>query len=276
MPGLFKKKSNPDEMSFFEHLEDLRFTIIRSVLGILIFAILAFLFKDFIFNTIILGPQKPDFITNQLLCSLGTLIDSDAICINQEDIKIINIEIAGQFKAHLLISIIAGFVLGMPIVLREIWNFVKPALNPGEQKGYYFSLFISSILFFIGVAFGYFMLSPVTIDFLSTYVLDTTIENHIRLGSYVRIITMLCLATGIVFEMPLIIIFLTANRIITTNILRKYRKHVIIFFLIISAIITPPDVISQFLVSIPMYLLYEISIRIARIMERKLAKDMDF
>ncbi|MFW6019922.1 MAG: twin-arginine translocase subunit TatC [Bacteroidales bacterium] len=273
---MFKKKSNPDEMSFFEHLEDLRFTIIRSVLGILIFAILAFLFKDFIFNTIILGPQKPDFITNQLLCSLGTLIDSDAICINQEDIKIINIEIAGQFKAHLLISIIAGFVLGMPIVLREIWNFVKPALNPGEQKGYYFSLFISSILFFIGVAFGYFMLSPVTIDFLSTYVLDTTIENHIRLGSYVRIITMLCLATGIVFEMPLIIIFLTANRIITTNILRKYRKHVIIFFLIISAIITPPDVISQFLVSIPMYLLYEISIRIARIMERKLAKDMDF
>ena len=276
MPSLFEKKSNPDEMSLFEHLEDLRFTIIRSIGGILIFAILAFLFKEFIFNTIILGPQKPDFITNQLLCRLGTLIGSDAICINQEDIKIINIEIAGQFKAHLLISIIAGFVLGMPIVLREIWNFVKPALNPGEQKGYYFSLFMSSILFFIGVAFGYFMLSPVTIDFLSTYVLDTTIENHIRLGSYVRIITMLCLATGIVFEMPLIIIFLTANRIITTNILRKYRKHVIIFFLIISAIITPPDVISQFLVSIPMYLLYEISIRIARIMERKLAKDMDF
>lgn len=277
MTGLFsKKKPNPDEMSFFEHLEDLRFTIIRSVLGILIFAVLAFLFKEIIFNMIILGPQKPDFITNQFLCDLGTRIGSDAICINQNDIEIINIEIAGQFKAHLLISIIAGFVLGMPVVLREIWNFVKPALNPGEQKGYYFSLFMSSILFFIGVAFGYFVLSPITIDFLSNYVLDSTIENQIRLGSYVRIVSMLCLATGVVFEMPLIIIFLTANRIITTKLLRKYRKHVIIFFLIISAIITPPDVISQFLVAFPMYLLYEISIRIARVMERRLAEDMAF
>ncbi|MGM0648132.1 MAG: twin-arginine translocase subunit TatC, partial [Bacteroidota bacterium] len=274
MTGLFsKKKPNPDEMSFFEHLEDLRFTIIRSALGILIFAVLAFLFKEIIFNMIILGPQKPDFITNQFLCHLGTIIGSDAICINQNDIEIINIEIAGQFKAHLLISIIAGFVLGMPVVLREIWNFVKPALNPGEQKGYYFSLFMSSILFFIGVAFGYFVLSPITIDFLSNYVLDSTIENQIRLGSYVRIVSMLCLATGIVFEMPLIIIFLTANRIITTKLLRKYRKHVIIFFLIISAIITPPDVISQFLVAFPMYLLYEISIRIARVMERKIEKN---
>ncbi len=275
MPGLFSKKtSNPDKMSFFEHLEDLRFTIIRSILGIFVFAILAFLFKDIIFNTIILGPQKPEFISNRLLCELGSKIGSDAICINQNDIKIINIEMAGQFKAHLLISIISGLVLGMPVMLREIWTFIKPALNPGEQKGYYFSLFLSSLLFFIGVAFGYFVLCPVTIDFLSNYVLDTSIENHIRLGSYVRIVSLLCLATGMVFEMPLIIIYLTANRIITTKILRKYRKHVIIIFLVISAIITPPDVISQFLVALPMYLLYEISIRIARIMERRLEKNI--
>ncbi|MFW5805909.1 MAG: twin-arginine translocase subunit TatC [Bacteroidales bacterium] len=275
MPGLFsKKKSNPDEMSFFEHLEDLRFTIIRSIVGIMVFAILAFLLKEFIFNTIILGPQKPDFISNRFLCRLGTLIGSDAICINQNSIKIINIEMAGQFKAHLVISIISGIVLGMPVVLREIWTFVKPALNPGEQRGYYFSLFMSSILFFIGVAFGYFILCPVTIDFLSTYVLDSSIENQIRLGSYVRIVSLLCLATGLVFEMPLIVIFLTANRIVTTNLLRKYRKHVIIVFLVISAIITPPDVISQFLVAIPMYLLYEVSIRIARLMGRKLEKNM--
>lgn len=275
MPGLFsKKKSNPDEMSFFEHLEDLRFTIIRSIVGIMVFAILAFLLKEFIFNTIILGPQKAGFISNRFLCRLGTLIGSDAICINQNTIKIINIEMAGQFKAHLVISIISGIVLGMPVVLREIWTFVKPALNPGEQRGYYFSLFMSSILFFIGVAFGYFILCPVTIDFLSTYVLDSSIENQIRLGSYVRIISLLCLATGMVFEMPLIVIFLTANRIVTTTLLRKYRKHVIIVFLVISAIITPPDLISQFLVAIPMYLLYEVSIRIARLMERKLEKTM--
>ncbi|MFO7789730.1 MAG: twin-arginine translocase subunit TatC [Bacteroidota bacterium] len=261
-------------MSFFEHLEDLRFTIIRSILGIFIFAVLAFLFKEIIFNIIILGPQKPDFVTNRLLCRLGTMIESDAICINQNNIDIINIEIAGQFKAHLLISIIAGLVLGMPVMLREIWTFIKPALNPGEQRGYYFSLFLSSLLFFIGVAFGYFVLCPVTIDFLSNYVLDSSIDNQIRLGSYVRIVSLLCLATGIVFEMPLIIIYLTANQIITTKILRKYRKHVIIIFLVISAIITPPDVISQFLVALPMYLLYEISIRIARVMERRLEKNM--
>ncbi len=276
MAALFaRKKPHPDEMSFFEHLEDLRLTIIRSVLAIVIFATLAFLFKEFVFNTIILGPQKADFITNRLLCSLGTIIGSEVICINQNAIEIINIEIAGQFKAHLLISMIAGLVLGMPVVLRELWVFVRPALNPGEQKGYYFSLFLSSLLFFTGVAFGYFVLSPVTIDFLSNYVLDHSIENQIRIGSYVRIVTMLCLATGIVFEMPLIIIFLTANRIITTKILRKYRRHVIIVFLIVSAIITPPDVISQFLVALPMYLLYEISIRIARLVERRLGRQME-
>ncbi len=273
MAALFaRKKTHPDEMSFFEHLEDLRFTIIRSLLAIVIFAVLAFLFKEFVFNTIILGPQKPDFITNRLLCSLGSEIGSRVICINQNNIDIINIEIAGQFKAHLLISMIAGIVLGMPFVLRELWVFVRPALSPGEQKGYYFSLFLSSVLFFTGVAFGYFVLSPVTIDFLSNYVLDHSIENQIRVGSYVRIVTMLCLSTGIVFEMPLIIVFLTANRIITTRVLRKYRRHVIIVFLIISAIITPPDVISQFLVALPMYMLYEVSVRIARLIERRSAR----
>lgn len=276
MPGLFShKKSNPDEMSFYEHLEDLRFTVIRSVMGITIFAVLAFLFKEIIFNVIILGPQKPDFFTNQLLCRLGTIIGSEAICINQNNIKIINIEMAGQFKAHLVISIIAGMILGMPMVLREIWIFIKPALNHGEQRGYYSSLFVSSVLFFTGVAFGYFILCPITINFLSNYVLDSSIDNQIRLGSYVRIVSLLCLSTGIIFEMPLIIIYLTANRIITTNFLRMYRRHVIIFFLIISAIITPPDVISQFLIAFPMYLLYEISIRIARVMERRMGKNME-
>ncbi|MFO7863546.1 MAG: twin-arginine translocase subunit TatC [Salinivirgaceae bacterium] len=256
-------------MTFFEHLEVLRFTIIRSVLGIMVFAILAFVFKDFIFNTVILGPQKADFFTNRLLCKLGDIIGSSAICMNQTPIKIINIEIAGQFKSHLTISMVAGLVLGMPIVLREIWTFVKPALQGGERRGYYFSLFLSSVLFFTGVAFGYFLLSPITVDFLSTYVLDSSIENQIRIGSYVRIVSMLGLISGIVFEMPLVIIFLAANQIVTTKMLRKYRKHVIIFFFVLSAVITPPDVISQFILAIPMLLLYEMCIRIARIIERR-------
>jgi sec-independent protein translocase protein TatC len=265
----FNKKRNPDDMTFFEHLEVFRFAIIRSIIGVVSFAIVAFLFKDFIFNTVILGPQKADFITNRLLCKLGDIIGSSAICMNQTPIKIINIEIAGQFKSHLTISMVAGLVLGMPIVLREIWTFVKPALVGTEQRGYYFSLFLSSVLFFTGVAFGYFLLSPITVDFLSTYVLDSTIENQIRIGSYVRIVSMLGLISGIVFEMPLVIIFLAANQIVTTKLLRKYRKHVIIFFFVLSAVITPPDVISQFILAIPMILLYEMCIRIARIIERK-------
>lgn len=273
MFGLFsRKKTSEEEMSFFEHLEVLRFTIIRSVMAIMVFAVLAFLFKDFVFNTIILGPQKANFFSNQLFCKLGNLIGSDAICINQNPVKIINIEIAGQFKSHLAISLIAGVVLAMPWILREIWNFVKPALNPGERKGYHFSLFLASLLFFIGVSFGYFVLSPITIDFLNTYELDTGIENQIRIGSYVRTISMLCLATGIAFEMPLVILFLTANRIVTATFLKKYRKHVVIGFFVISAVITPPDVISQFLVAIPLYLLFELCIRIAKRMERRLLR----
>lgn len=265
-----RKKTSDDEMSFFEHLEVFRFTIIRSVMAVMIFAVAAFLFKDFIFNTIILGPQKPDFFTNMLMCKLGNMIGSEAICINSVPLKIINIELAGQFKAHLVISFMAGIVVGMPFVLREIWAFVKPALGKKERKGYHFSLFLSSVLFFIGVLFGYYVLSPITIDFLSTYRLDAAIQNQIRLGSYIRTLSMLCLATGIAFEMPLIILFLTINRVISARLLVKYRKHVIIFFFIISAIITPPDVLSQFLVAIPLYLLYEICIRIAKRIERRI------
>ena len=276
MFGLFsRKQSSDEEMSFFEHLEILRFTLIRSIIAILVFAVIAFLFKEFIFNTVILGPQKADFISNVLFCRLGNLIGSNAICINQTPVKIINIEIAGQFKSHLTISIIAGVVLAMPWILREIWSFVKPALKPGERSGYHFSLFMASLLFFIGVSFGYFLLSPITVDFLNTYELDTAIENQIRIGSYVRTISMLCLATGIAFEMPLVILFLTANRIVTSAFLRKYRKHVLIFFFVISAVITPPDVISQFLVAIPLFLLFELCIRIAKRMERRLVRQKE-
>ena len=276
MFGLFsRKQSSDEEMSFFEHLEILRFTLIRSIIAIMVFAVIAFLFKEFIFNTVILGPQKADFISNVLFCRLGNLIGSEAICINQTPVKIINIEIAGQFKSHLTISIIAGVVLAMPWILREIWSFVKPALKPGERSGYHFSLFMASMLFFIGVSFGYFLLSPITVDFLNSYELDTTIENQIRIGSYVRTISMLCLATGIAFEMPLVILFLTANRIVTSAFLHKYRKHVLIFFFVISAVITPPDVISQFLVAIPLFLLFELCIRIAKRMERRLVRQKE-
>jgi len=276
MFGLFsRKQSSDEEMSFFEHLEILRFTLIRSIIAIMVFAVIAFLFKEFIFNTVILGPQKADFISNVLFCRLGNLIGSEAIGINQTPVKIINIEIAGQFKSHLTISIIAGVVLAMPWILREIWSFVKPALKPGERSGYHFSLFMASMLFFIGVSFGYFLLSPITVDFLNSYELDTTIENQIRIGSYVRTISMLCLATGIAFEMPLVILFLTANRIVTSAFLRKYRKHVLIFFFVISAVITPPDVISQFLVAIPLFLLFELCIRIAKRMERRLVRQKE-
>lgn len=273
MFGLFSRKSsNSEEMSFFDHLEELRFTIIRSVLALIVFAAIAFLFKEFIFNTVILGPQKADFISNVLLCRFAHFIGSEALCMNQVPLEIINIEIAGQFKSHLSISLIAGVVLAMPWILREIWLFIRPALNPGERKGYPLSLVMASLLFFIGAGFGYYVLSPVTINFLSTYQLDAGIENQIRIGSYVRTISMLCLATGIAFEMPLVILFLTVNRIITAAFLRKYRKHVLIFFFIISAVITPPDVISQFLVGIPLYLLFELCISIAKRMERRLLR----
>jgi sec-independent protein translocase protein TatC len=270
-----KGKNGEKEMSFLEHLEELRWHIIRSVLAILFFMIIAFIFKSFIFNNIILAPKNPAFFTNRLLCHLGDLLNTTALCINTKPLNLINIKMSGQLTTHITVAMVAGLILAFPVILWEFWQFFKPALRANEAKYAKGAVFAASGLFFIGVLFGFYMLAPLSIHFLSSYEISPDVTNQINIRSYIGTLTSICLATGLVFELPIIAFFLTKIGVITPAFMRKYRKHAIVVIFIIAAIITPPDVFSQTLVAIPLLILYEVSIFIsARVMKQK-EKDRD-
>ena len=244
------------EMTFWEHLAAFRALLVRTALVLLVIAIVAFVFKDFIYNNILLAPRNRDFITNRLFCHLG-------YCINEHTFKIINIDLSGQFTSSIMISSIAGLVVGFPYLVFELWLFIKPALYEHEQKGIKGFVFFTSVLFFVGVGFGYFIIVPLIVEFFSTYLLSEQIENTIQLSSFLSNILMTCLASGIVFELPVLIYFLTKVGILTPSFLRKYRRYAIVLIFFIGAVITPPDVMSQLIVSIPLWMLYEASILIS-------------
>lgn len=272
MAKFWKKgmKNGENEMSFLEHLEELRWHIIRSILAIVIFMIIAFIFKGFIFGKVILGPQQPGFLTNRLLCQLAEMLSIPGLCINQNPVTLINIKMSGQITTHITASIVAGLILAFPVILWEFWQFFKPALKDSEAKYARGAVTASSLLFFTGVLFGYFVLAPLSIHFLSTYEIDPTVINQINVRSYIGTLTSICLATGLVFELPIVAFFLTKIGVVTPQFMRKYRKHSIVVIFILSAIITPPDVFSQTLVAIPLLILYEVSILIsARVMKQK-------
>ncbi|MGA2405435.1 MAG: twin-arginine translocase subunit TatC [Bacteroidales bacterium] len=273
--ALFGKKGNKGnkgekEMSFLEHLEELRWHIIRSILAIVFFMIIAFIFKSFIFDHIILAPKNPNFFTNRMLCHLGELLKAAALCINNKPFNLINIKMSGQLTTHITVAMVTGLILAFPVILWEFWKFFKPALHSNEAKYARGAVTAASFLFFIGVLFGYYMLAPLSIHFLSTYEISPEVTNQINIRSYIGTITSICLATGLVFELPILAFFATKIGLITPKFLRKYRRHSIVVIFIVAAIITPPDVFSQTLVAIPLLILYEVSIFIsARVMKQK-------
>ncbi len=258
------------EMSFLEHLEELRWHIIRSILAIVILMVVAFIFKNIIFDRVILAPKSPEFITARLLCRLGEYFKTGALCINTQPLNLINIKMSGQLTTHITVSLVTGLILAFPVVLWEFWQFFKPALKANEARYAKGAVFAASMLFFVGVAFGYFLLAPLSIHFLSSYEISADVVNQINIRSYIGTLTSICLATGVVFELPIITFFLTKIGLVTPAFMRKYRKHAIVVIFILAAIITPPDVFSQTLVAIPLLILYEISIFIsARVMKQK-------
>jgi sec-independent protein translocase protein TatC len=271
-----KGKKGEKEMSFLEHLEELRWHIIRSVLAIVFFMIIAFIFKSFIFDNIILAPKNPAFFTNRMLCQFGEFLmqklhfSTNALCINTKPLNLINIKMAGQLTTHITVAMVAGLILAFPVILWGFWKFFKPALRSNEAKYAQGAVFAASMLFFIGVLFGFYMLAPLSIHFLSSYEISPDVVNQINVRSYIGTLTSICLATGLVFELPIIAFFLTKIGVITPAFMRKYRKHAIVIIFIIAAIITPPDVFSQTLVAIPLLVLYEVSILISgRVMKQK-------
>ena len=269
-------KKNEGEMSFLEHLEELRWHIIRSIAAIMILMIAAFIFKNFIFSTVIMGPRHESFFTNRILCQLSErFLNSDALCINQQQFNLINIKMSGQLTTHIAISMVAGLILAFPVIIWEFWRFFKPALHQNEAIHARGAVFAASMLFFTGVLFGYYMLAPLSIHFLSSYEISPDVVNQINVRSYIGTLSSICLATGLVFELPIVAFFLTKIGVVTPAFMKKYRKHAIVVVFILAAIITPPDIFSQTLVAIPLLILYEVSIMIsARVMRQK-AKDHD-
>jgi len=259
-----KSKNIEKEMSFLDHLEELRWHLIRSTLAIIVFGTLAFIFKDFIFDQLIFGPKKASFPTYRLLCKSAQMLGFDSFCFSELPFRIQSRTMAGQFSAHIWTSITAGFILAFPYVIYEFWKFVSPGLRMIERKSARGFIFVTSLLFFIGVLFGYYVVAPLSINFLGNYQVSSQVFNDFDLSSYIGLMRASALSGGLIFELPIIIYFLTKIGIVTPEYLRKYRKFALVIVLIISAIITPPDIASQIIVTIPVVILYEISIYISK------------
>ncbi len=245
-------------MSFLDHLEELRWHIIRSVAAILICAIMVFLSKEFVWDTIILGPTKKNFFTYRIFCEI-----SEALCFGPDQIQMFTRDFGEQFMMHMTTSFWIGLIVSFPYILWEAWRFIKPGLYAKEQKAIRGVVAICSALFFIGVLFGYYIVTPFGISFLTNYEISNDIQNTVSLESYISYMTMFVIPLGLVFELPMVVYFLAKIGIVSKPMLKTFRKHAVVAIVIIAAIITPPDVISQILVSLPLILLYEVSIFIA-------------
>ena len=265
--------SSHDNMSFLEHLEELRWHIIRSLIAIIFAGFICFLMKDFIFDTIIFGPKKMDFPTYKFLCQAATFIGVETtFCGDEFPFIVQNRTMAGQFSAHVMTSIISGFIISFPYILYEFWKFISPGLLEKEKAKSRGFIFISSMLFFIGVLFGYYIISPLSINFLGTYQVSSQVLNEIDLGSFISLVRSSAIASGIIFELPIIIYFLTKAGVVTPESLVKYRKYALVLVLVLAAIITPPDVASQIIVAIPIVVLYQVSIFISKIVVKNQGK----
>lgn len=261
------QKNKVKEMSFLDHLEELRWHLIRAVASILVIGIVIFVMKDFVFSKIVFGPKNADFFTYRFFCSLG-----EFLCFSPPDFNVQAFKIEEQFVTHIKVSAILGFVASFPYVFYEIWSFVKPGLYKDEIKAARGIVWICSSLFLLGVLFGYFVIAPFALTFLTSYDLGGTIVQP-TLTSYVNNMAMYTLPTGIIFELPVIMFMLAKIGLVTSHDLKTYRKIAIVVILIVSAIITPPDVMTQLLISFPLYGLYEASIFIVGRVEKKAAND---
>jgi sec-independent protein translocase protein TatC len=274
MAALFgkKKESGAAEMSFMSHLSALRWHLVRAALVIFSFAGVAFAFPEILFGKIVMGPSKPEFITFQLLCKLSQSVNlGESLCFTDFDFKFQNIEVTGQFTSHMWVAFVAGLVLGFPYLLWELWRFVKPALGDKEIRGAKGFIAYASVLFLLGVAFSYFIVSPMAVYFLGGYQVDPTIINQFTLDSYISVVSTLVLLMGLVFELPIVAYFLARFGILTSGFLSKNRRIAAIVVLIVSAVITPTtDVFTQMLVAVPLWVLFEASIIVVKRQEKKM------
>lgn len=256
-----------------DHLEALRWHLMRSAIAVVVFGVVLFCYDTFVFGTVIFGPIKTDFLTYRAICKLSHLVGAgDQFCITQMPIpKLFNTSLTGQFGLHMWVSFVGGLVLAFPYILWELWRFIRPALHDKERKNARGFVFFATTLFLSGVAFSYFIVVPLTVMFLGSYkVGGGDIENIITMDSYISNVTTLTLITGIVFELPILVYFLTRFGIVSPAFMRKFRKHAVVVILIAAALITPSsDIATMLVVAAPLYMLYELSIFVSGYVERK-------
>jgi sec-independent protein translocase protein TatC len=270
-----RKKEEKTEMSFLDHLEALRWHIIRAVLSVIVFSIVAFINKDFIFDSIIFAPKSPQFWSNRMLAKLADLVDIPSLKINTHPLQLISIDISGQFMTHVWTSIKFGFIAASPKVIYQLWSFIKPALYENERMHASGAVLVMSALFLTGTLFGYYLIVPFSIVFLGSYSICSTVVNQINILSYISTVTSIVIAGGVVFELPVLAFFLSKIGVITPRFLKKFRRHSYVVLLVVSAIITPPDIFSQISVCIPLVFLYEASILISARVEKARLRKLD-
>jgi len=258
------------EMTFMEHLEELRWTLMRSSAAVLLAMLVAFFWKELVFDHVILAPRDPGFITYRALCALSQRLGmGDSLCISDLGFQLQNISMSGQFLTHLKVSFVAGIVAASPYVLWELWRFIAPGLSERERSAARSAVAFAGVLFLLGVAFGYYVIAPMSIQFLGSYKVSEAVQNMIALDSFIGTMTSVPLWTGVMFELPLAVIVLARLGLLGAAVMRKYRRHAFVGILVVAAIITPPDVTSQVLVSLPLLVLYEVSILLAARVERR-------
>lgn len=256
-------------MTFAEHIDALRPHLVRGAGAILVLVIAAFSCKKFLIDTLLFGPMSAWFPTNRLLTYIGQATGIDGLAVDPGAFHLVSTTMAGQFNLHLAISVTTAFVVGFPYLIWEVWRFVRPALTEREARGCSSFVGYVSLGFFAGLAFGYFVVTPFSIGFLTQYRVSDLVENMIDVNSYLSTVINVTLACAIVFQLPLLVHFLTRMGILTPEWLRRYRRHALVVLAILAAVITPPDAFSMIMVLMPLYGLYEYSIRISARTQRK-------
>jgi sec-independent protein translocase protein TatC len=263
--GAPRNEASPDRqgvMPFLAHLEELRWTLIKAGAGVLVAIIACSFFSEWIVDRVLIGPTRPDFIMYRVLG------------LEPESLELLNRTITGQFFADIGTIIIVGIIAGSPVVVYFLWKFIEPALYPSEKKGMRFSAVFATFFFLLGVAFGYFILTPLALQFFAQYTLSDQIVNQFDIMTYFSMVAFWALGTGLLFELPVVVYFLAKVGILTPEVMREYRKYALIAVLAVAAFLTPPDPISQIIVALPLLGLYELSIYVAKWVTRNRAEEL--
>jgi sec-independent protein translocase protein TatC len=266
--------NNPNgEMSFLGHLEALRWHVVRSAAVVMTLALVLFCFKEFLFDGVLLAPKNPHFLTYRVLCLLSRKFNlGDDLCVTQSNFTLISTDISAQFTTHMWVAFIAGLVVGFPYVVWELWRFIRPALHEKERSYATGIVFYTSFLFLTGVLFGYYVITPMSVNFLGSYQVSAEVKNTITLDSFISTVTTMTLLTGIVFELPIVVFFLTKIGLLSPGFMRTYRRHAVVVILVVAAVITPTsDATTLLLVAIPLFVLYELSIFVSAYVRKKSA-----